>query len=142
MGASFTIEGWVKRSDVAQSREMFNKGANGLQLVVMNAGSGNQVWLREANVTTIARSAGGVAAGWLSRHRRDHERCRHREDPHRRGALTRCSSPRGQAIQDTAFPLTFGSTATSPATFDEFALYDGVLTAAQVHAHYVIGVPN
>ena len=63
VGASFSIEGWVKRSAVAQSHEMFNKGGNGLQLVVMNAGSGSQVWLRKANVTTLVRSAGAVAAG-------------------------------------------------------------------------------
>ena len=35
--------------------------------------------------------------------------------------------------------LTFGSTATSPATFDEFALYDGVLTQADITEHYVAG---
>ena len=49
----------------------------------------------------------------------------------------------GQTILNTAFPLTFGSFGSAPATpasYDEFALYDTALTQAQVTAHYNTGV--
>jgi subtilisin-like proprotein convertase family protein len=138
MGASFTIEGWIKRAAVTQSHEMFNKGGNGLQLVVMNAGSGSQVWLRKANVTTLVRSAGGIAAGgyhYIVATMNGAGTGKIYID----GVLDTVSVSPLQAVQDTAFPLTFGSTATPPATFDEFALYDGVLTQADVTEHYLAG---
>ena len=39
VGNSFSIEGWIKRSSTTKTHELFNKGANGFQLVVMNAAS-------------------------------------------------------------------------------------------------------
>ena len=48
------------------------------------------------------------------------------------------SSP--QTLVNTTFPLTFGGTASTPATFDEFAVYDAPLTAAEVAAHYAAGI--
>ena len=61
VGSSFTLEGWIKRSSTSKSHQMMVKGG-GFQLVVMNAGSGSQVWLRKANVTTLARSSWGIPA--------------------------------------------------------------------------------
>ena len=40
-----------------------------------------------------------------------------------------------QVVQNTTFPLLFGSGGTQPATIDEFAIYDQVLTAAEIGAH-------
>ena len=68
VGASLTLEGWIKRSSTTKSHQMFLKGRNGLQLVVMGAGSGNRVFLRKANVSTLARSQGGVPADGESHH--------------------------------------------------------------------------
>lgn len=44
-----------------------------------------------------------------------------------------------QAIQDTTLPLRFGSAASTPATYDELALYDDVLSAAQIAEHHAAG---
>jgi hypothetical protein len=44
-----------------------------------------------------------------------------------------------QVVQDTSGTLQFGDIASNPAAFDEFALYDQVLTPAQVAAHYAAG---
>jgi len=41
-----------------------------------------------------------------------------------------------QLITDTAFPLTFADAGSTPHVFDEFALYDGVLTATKVAEHF------
>ena len=135
VGSSFTIEGWISRSSTAKTYELFNKGGNGLQLSVMNAGSGNKVFLRKANVTTIAQSSSGILADGY-----------HYIVATMNGAGTAkiyidgvdvtTSVSTVQAIADTAFPLTFGSAAGAPAKFDEFALYDNVLTPAQITAHY------
>ena len=139
VGNTFTAEGWIKRSSTAQTHTMMAKG---FQIVVMNAGSGSQVWLRKPNVSTIARTNAGVGAG-----------------AYHHIVVTKNGSGAGavkfyidgapvavvdvsaaQVIQNTTGVLGFGSGASSPADFDEFALYDGVLTATQIQAHYVAGV--
>ena len=135
VGSSFTVEGWVSRGSTAKSYELFNKGANGIQLSLMNAGSGNKLFLRKAGVTTIAQSSIGILADGY-----------HYVVATMNGAGTAKIYVDGvdvtqsvsavQAIADTAFPLTFGNAAGAPAKFDEFALYDSVLTPAQVSAHY------
>ena len=141
VGDSFSLEGWVKRTSDAKSQELFNKGGNGFQLSVMSAGNGDQVWLRKANVTTIARSTAGVPADGAFHHI----------------VVTRNGTGAGnttiyidgvagtvmlapvQATVNTTFPLTFGAVGTQ-ADFDEFAVYDSVLTQAQVSELYSIGV--
>jgi hypothetical protein len=45
-----------------------------------------------------------------------------------------------QVIEDTAFPLTFGIAGGMAANFDEFAVYDQVLTPAEALAHYNAGI--
>ena len=60
VGDTFSAEGWIKRSSTAQTHTMMVKG---FQIVVMNAGSGSQVWLRKPNVSTIARTNVAVGAG-------------------------------------------------------------------------------
>lgn len=142
VGNTFTIEGWVKRDSAAKSLTMMSKG---FQLLVMSAADGSQVWLRKPNVTTIAKSIGGVPLGPIYHHI---VVTKNGSGP---GAVTiyidgqpagTTDVAPGQVIQDDAGALAFGSTASTKAQFDEFALYDGVLTAAQVHAHYILGVPN
>jgi hypothetical protein len=135
VGNSFTIEGWISRASTAKSYELFNKGASGLQLSLMNAGSGNKVFLRKAGVTTIAQSSIGILANGY-----------HYVVATMNGAGTAkiyidgvdVTTPVSavQAIADTAFPLTFGNAAGASAKFDEFALYNSVLTPAQIAAHY------
>jgi hypothetical protein len=41
-----------------------------------------------------------------------------------------------QTIQNTTFPITMGSSASAASNYDEFAFYDGVLTATDVADHY------
>jgi len=143
VGNSFSLEGWIKRSSTAKSQEMMNKGANGFQLVVMNAGSGNKVFLRKANVTTIAQSSTGVLADGQYHH----------IVATMNGAgttakiyvdgsdVTQAVAGGGvQVVQNTAFPLTFGGANSVPANYDEFAVYDNVLTAGQVLAHRAAGL--
>jgi subtilisin-like proprotein convertase family protein len=143
VGPQFTVEGWVKRSSTTKSMELMNKGGNGFQLVVMNAGSGNKVFLRKANVTTIAQSTVPVLADG----RYDHiaatingpgSTARIYVD----GVDVTDPVPAGaaQVIQDTPFLLTFGISAATETKFDEFALYDGVLSGARIAAHYAAGV--
>ena len=139
VGTSFTVEGWIKRSSVTKSHQMMVKG-NAFQLVVMNAGSGSQVWLRKANVTTLARSSGGIPADGNY-----HYVVATIDGP---GSTAKIyvdgvdqtvivSAP--QSIPDTTFPITFGTTASTSAQFDEFALYPEVLTPTQVGEHYAAG---
>ncbi len=135
VGSSFTIEGWVSRGSTAKSYELFNKGANGIQLSLMNAGSGNKLFLRKANVTTIAQSSIGILANgyhYVVATMNGAGTARIYID----GVDVTTSVSAVQAIADTAFPLTFGNAAGAPAKFDEFALYDSVLTPAQITAHY------
>jgi hypothetical protein len=142
VGNTFTIEGWVKRTSAAKSLTMMSKG---FQVLVMSAADGSQVWLRKPNVTTITKSVSGVPLDSVYHHivvtknGSGPGTVTIYIDGHAVG--TTDVAP-GQIIQDDANALAFGSTASTKAQFDEFALYDGVLTAAQVHAHWVIGVPN
>ena len=77
VGDSFTAEGWIKRSSTAKTHSMMLKGSGGLQLVVMSAGAGSQVYLRKTNVSTIARSSvAGAGRRQLPPRRRDEERGR------------------------------------------------------------------
>jgi hypothetical protein len=145
VGNSFTAEGWIKRSSVAQTHELMNKGASGIQLVVMSAASLNKVVLRRAGVATIAQSTTGVPANGAYHHvvatmNGLGSTARIYID----GAdVTQVLAP-GQTILNTAFPLTFGSFGSSPsqpATYDEFALYDTALSLARVQAHHTAGAP-
>jgi hypothetical protein len=140
VGASFSAEGWIKRSSATKSHAMMNKGDRGLQLTVMAASSANQVYLRKANVTTIARSTAAVAADG-SYHQvvatvNGANSARIYIDGVEAGTVQVGTV---QLIQDTAFPLQFGDGASTPATYDQFALYDGVLTPEQVAEHFAAG---
>ena len=137
VGGAFTVEAWIKRSSAAVSTELFNKGAGGLQLAVLSAGSGNQVFLRKAGVSTIARSQDGVPADG-----RYH---------HVVATMNGAASARiyidavdstvqlgpTLTVANTAFPLTFGSAGGAPTTLDELALYGRALTAGEVEEHFV-----
>jgi hypothetical protein len=141
VGDSFSVEGWVKRSSTAKAVELFNKGANGIQLTVMNAGSGNQVWLRKAGVTTIARSTTGVPADGAYHHivaTKDGPGSAMIYIDGLDAGTVQVSG--GQVVQNTAFPLTFGGAGSTPTLFDDFALYDGALNPSQVAAHNAAGV--
>jgi hypothetical protein len=141
VGSSFSIEGWIKRASTTKSYELFNKGANGFQLVVMSAGSGNSVWLRRAGVTTIAQSTAPVLADGNYHHVVATMNGPGTAKIYIDGVLASTSLSAVQAIQDTAFPLTFGSAAGAAAQYDEFALYDQVLSPQQVADHHAAGVP-
>jgi subtilisin-like proprotein convertase family protein len=143
VGDSFSVEGWVKRSSTTKATELFNKGANGLQLTVMNAGSGNQVWLRKAGVTTIAHSTVGVPADGAFHHIVATKNGPGSALIYIDGVEAGTVQVGGgvQAIQNTTFPLTFAGAGSTPTVFDEFALYDGVLTPAEVAAHHTAGSP-
>jgi hypothetical protein len=143
VGNSFTAEGWIKRSSDAQTHELMNKGASGIQLVVMSAASLNKVVLRRAGVATIAQSTSGVPADGRFHHvvatmNGLGSTARIYIDG---TDVTQVLAP-GQTILNTAFPLTFGSfggAPSQPATYDEFALYDAALSSARVQAHYAAG---
>jgi hypothetical protein len=140
VGDSFTLEGWVRRQATTGTEELFNKGGNGLQLSVLSAPNGNQVVLRKANVTTIARSTAGVPADGNF-----HHVVATRSGPGGvaiyidgvNGGTTQVSAM--QVIQDTAFPLQFGLGNSAGARFDEFAIYDRALTAGEVGARFTCG---
>jgi hypothetical protein len=140
VGNSFTAEAWIKRSSDSKSHELMNKGASGIQLVVQSAAAGNKVLLRRAGVASIADSTFGVPADGNY----------HYVVATMNGLgstakiyidgvdRTHILSP-GQTILDTAFPMTFGSFGSAPATpanYDELALYNNALTSTQVAAHY------
>ena len=110
----------------------------------MNAGSGSQVWLRKPNVSTIARTNGARAGRRrLSPHRRDEER------PGAGAAkiyidgvpvASSTSSPAaGRLVNDRRAGVRRGP-ASNQADFDEFALYDPVLTPERVQAHHSAGI--
>jgi hypothetical protein len=113
-----------------------NKGGNGLQLVVMNAGSGNQVFLRKANVTTIARSNLPVLADGRYHYVVATVNGANSARIYVDGVLSTVQVGTVQVIQDTSFPLTLSGPGSTPINFDEFAIYDGVLSAAEVQSHY------
>ena len=137
VGSVFTAEGWIRRTSNAKTTTLMNKGNNGLQLVVMNAGAGSQVWLRKTNVTTIARSSGGVPADG-----RFHHVVATMNGP---GATARIYIDgvdqtvvvgATQLIANTTFPLVFGGAGSDPADFDELALYGRALSGAEVAEHH------
>jgi hypothetical protein len=136
VGSSFSVEGWIKRSSTTKANELFNKGANGLQLDVMSAANGNQVWLRRAGVTTIARSAGGVPADGAYHHVVATMDGPGTAKIYIDGHLDTVAVSPANVISDTTFPLTFGGAGSTQADYDEFALYDQVLTPAEVLEHF------
>jgi hypothetical protein len=139
VGDSFSVEGWVRRETTTGTEELFNKGGNGLQLSVLSAPNLNQVVLRKANITTIARSTAGVPADGNF-----HHVVATRSGPGGvaiyidgvNGGTTQVSAT--QVIQDTAFPLQFGLGNSAGARFDEFAIYDRALTAGEVSCRYAL----
>ena len=107
----------------------------------MSAGSGSQVWLRKPNVSTIARTTAAVGAGAY-----------HHIVVTKNGSgagtvkiyidgapVTVVDVAPAQVIQDTNSLLIMGDGAGNQADFDEFAVYDGVLSPARVAAHYTAG---
>jgi hypothetical protein len=140
VGSSFTLEGWIKRSNATKTHTMFNKGDRGFQLVVMSSASGNQVWLRKTNITTIARSNVGVPAGGYHHVAATMNGNGSTAHIYVDGVESTVILAPTQSIQDTAFPLVFGSAASTPAVFDEFALYDDALSAADIAAHEALGI--
>ena len=140
VGSSFTFEGWIKRSSTTKAHQMIMRG-NGLQVSVMNAGSGNQVFLRKANVTTIARSAGGVPADGNYHHIVATMNGPGTARIYIDGVDDTVQLSAVHSIADTAFPLIFGTTNSGSAQFDEFALYDEPLTPGKVGEHYDAGAP-
>jgi hypothetical protein len=140
VGDSFSAEGWIKRSSTAKSYELMNKGANGLQLVVMSAASGDQVWLRKAGVTTIARSSVGVPAGGYH-HIMVTKNGVNSARIYIDGVDVTVPVSGVQIVQNTTFPLTFGSAAGASADYDEFALYGRALSAGEVAARFSRGRP-
>lgn len=141
VGDHFSAEAWVKRSSTAKSLELMNKGANGLQLMVMNAGSGNQVWLRKAGVNTLAHSVGGIAADGKYHHVVATMSGPGTEKIYIDGVLDTALVTAPQTIQNTTFPLTFGAAGSSQAFYDDFALFGRPLTAAEIQARFARGTP-
>jgi len=140
VGDLFSAEAWIKRSTATKSYELFNKGANGLQLVAMSAGSGNQVWLRKAGVTTLARSATGLPVDGAYHHIVATMSGPGTEKIYIDGLLNTAPVTAPQTLATTTFPLTFGGAAGAPANYDEFALYDHVLGAGEVAEHHSAGI--
>jgi len=140
VGNSFTAEAWIKRSSATKTHELMNKGGSGIHLVVQSAAAGNKVLLRRAGVASIADSTVGVPADGNYHHvvatmNGLGSTAKIYIDGVDR---THIIAP-GQTILDTAFPMTFGSFGSAPATpaqYDELALYNAALTPAQVLAHY------
>lgn len=143
VGDTFTLEGWVKRTSTSGSQTLFNKGGNGIQATVMSAANGNQVWLRKANVTTVARSSIGVPADGhfhyivVTKNGTGAGSVKIYID---NVESTTLLAP-AQVIANTAFPLEISGGASSQHVYDEFALYDGVLSAARVAAHFTTAGP-
>jgi hypothetical protein len=142
VGNTFTLEGWVKRSSATKAADLLVKG---FQLTLMNAANGNQLWLRKPNVSTVARTAGGVPADGAYHHI----------------AVTKSASGPGavkfyvdgapvatvdvapaQVIQNTSGSMSFSGAGSAAADFDEFAIYPTALSAARIAAHYAAGHPS
>ncbi|MDP2710820.1 MAG: LamG domain-containing protein [Solirubrobacteraceae bacterium] len=141
VGDSFSLEGWVKRSSTTRTHTLMNKGGTGFQLAVMNAANGNQVWLRRANGTTIARSTGEVPADGLYHHivvTKDGTGAGSTRI-YIDGVEGTTSVAPAVPIANTTFPLAFGTSGSSSADFDEFAVYDSVLTQEQIDERYEAG---
>jgi sugar lactone lactonase YvrE len=142
VGNTFTLEGWVKRTSATKAADLLVKG---FQLTLMSAANGNQLWLRKPNVSTVARTAGGVPADGAYHHI----------------AVTKSGSGAGavkfyvdgvavstvdvapaQVIQNTAGSMSFSGAGSAAADFDEFAIYPTALSAARIAAHYAAGHPG
>lgn len=127
VGDSFTLEGWVKRDSDTKTIQLFNKGGNGIHLVAMSRYDGNQLWLRKANVVTVARSNGGIPADGQFHHflvSKDGSDVRMLIDD----AVQTVTIGTMKTIENTSFPLYFSATSSgNPVNgdLDEFALYDG-----------------
>ena len=138
VGTSFTVEGWIKRSVTNKTQQMMVKG-NGFQLVVMNAGSGNQVWLRKANVTTLARSITPILADGMFHHVAATQDGPGDVHIYIDGVESTVVLNTVHAAGDTAFPLTFGLNNSGAGTFDEFGLWDDELDACEIQYLYYAG---
>ncbi len=139
VGGVFTVEGWIKRSGTARTQELMNKGGKGIQLVVMNAANGNEVWIRKANVTTIARSAVGIPADGKYHHVVATMNGLGPATIYVDGQQGTITVTPNQAIQTTLFPITVGGAGSVQANYDEFAIYPRPLSAAEVLEHYQTG---
>ena len=133
---TFTVEGWIKRATATKVVDMIVKD---VQITVMNSANANQIWVRKPGVSTIARSASGFPVDSAYHHV---VVTKNASGP---GAVkfyidgvavgTVDVSP-GQVIANSTTPLVFGSSTNSQADFDEFAIYNQVLTPGQIQAHY------
>jgi len=139
VGNSFTIEGWISRSSTAKTYELFNKGGNGLQLSVMNAGSGNRVFLRKANVTTIAQSSTGILADgyhYIAATMNGAGSAKIYIDGNPVGVTDVAPA---QIVTNTTSTLSLGGAGTTSADYDELAIHPTALGSARVLAHYQVG---
>jgi len=138
VGDSFSLEGWIKRTSTTVSQTMFNKGNNGYQLTVMSASSGDQVYLRKANVSTIARSSVGVPADNGYHHivaTKNASAVKIYVD----GTESTVPVSTAQVVQNTTYSLLLGPGSAQPVAFDQFAIYDQVLSPADVSARFLAG---
>ena len=139
VGDSFTLEGWVRRGSTATSEELFNKGGNGLQLTVLSGPNPNQVVLRKAGVSTIARSTAGVPADGSFHHVVATKNGPGSAVIYIDGLPGTTQVAPAQIIQDTAFPLQIGLSNSPQTRYDEFAIYDRALTSLEVSMRYQNG---
>ena len=139
VGSVFSVEGWIRRSTTTKSYELMNKGGNGIQLVVMSAGNGNEVWIRKANVSTIARSSAPIPADGKYHHVVATMNGLGPATIYVDGQPGTITVTPNQAIQNTTFPLTVGGAGTAQAYYDEFAIYPRPLAAAEVLEHFQTG---
>ena len=134
VGDSLSLEAWIKRDTADLTHQVFNKGSGGFHLVVMDRFNGNQVWLRKAGVTTVARSDGGVPADGRFHHvvaTKNGATARIYID----GVAQAVTGSTGTVLADTADRLFMSALATGQkiaGDLDEFAVYDRALTAAEV----------
>jgi hypothetical protein len=133
---TFTAEGWIKRATATKSVDFIVKD---VQITVMNSANANQIWMRKPGVSTIARSAGGFPVDSAYHHivvTKNASGAGTVKFYIDGGAIGTVDVSPGQVIANSTTPLTFGSSANSQADVDEFAVYDHVLTPAQIQAHY------
>jgi len=139
VGDSFTAEYWIKRSSSKKSIQLMNKGRNGLQIVVLSKGSGRRVLLRKASVQDIARSRTGVGGGKYSHIVATKNGSKSAKIYINGVNVTDRGGRRKLKIQNTRSPLYLGPGNGTLTRFDDFALYDRALTAAEVLEHYRAG---
>jgi DNA-binding beta-propeller fold protein YncE len=142
VGNTFTVEGWIKRSATTKAHDLLVKG---MQVTIMNAVNGNQIWLRKPNVSTIARSTSGVPADGLYHHI----------------VVTKSGSGVGavkmyidgaavgvtdvspaQVITNTTSTMSFAGAGSTSADYDELALYPTALSPGRITAHHTAGRPG